>query len=83
MISKDLLAILCCPESHQPLTPAAAETLAALNDRIAAGTVKNRQDQPVTESIEEGLVREDGKFLYPVRNGIPVLLIEEGIALAP
>ena len=31
--------------------------------------------------LDGGLVREDGKFLYPVRNGIPIMLIEERIAV--
>ena len=37
--------------------------------------------QTVTEAIESGLVREDGTILYPVREGIPVLLVEEGLPL--
>ncbi len=34
-----------------------------------------------TGALDGGLVREDGKFLYPVRNGIPIMLIEERIAI--
>ena len=36
----------------------------------------------MSEAIESGLVREDGAYLYPVREGIPVMLIGEAIALA-
>ena len=35
----------------------------------------------MTASLSEGLVREDGKILYPVDDGIPVMLIDEAIAL--
>jgi uncharacterized protein YbaR (Trm112 family) len=35
----------------------------------------------VSEPITEGLVREDGKILYVVDDGIPVMLIEESIEL--
>jgi uncharacterized protein YbaR (Trm112 family) len=35
----------------------------------------------VTGRLEAGLVRADGKVLYPIRDGIPVMLVEEGIAL--
>ena len=31
--------------------------------------------------LEAGLVRQDQKIVYPVRDGIPVLLIDEGIEL--
>lgn len=82
MVDAELLAILVCPEDKTPVTPADAETLAALNTRIAAGDVKTRGGQPVTEPVAEGLVRADGKYLYPVRDDIPVMLIDEALPLA-
>jgi uncharacterized protein len=35
----------------------------------------------VTELLDGGLVRSDRKILYPIREDIPVMLIEEGIPL--
>ena len=35
----------------------------------------------VERTLEAGLVREDGLIVYPIRDGIPVLLIDEGIRL--
>ncbi|MEN9355194.1 MAG: hypothetical protein RL318_2519 [Fibrobacterota bacterium] len=32
-------------------------------------------------AVEAGLVREDAKVLYPIRNGIPVLIADQGISL--
>ena len=81
MLSADLLSILCCPETHQPLTAADAALVETLNVRIAAGEVRTRANQPVTAKIDGGLVREDRKYLYPVRGDIPVLLIDEAIPL--
>jgi uncharacterized protein len=81
MLSPDLLQILRCPETHQKLAPAAAELVGKINDGIGRKAIHNRAGQPVTEKIETGLVREDGKFLYPVRNNIPVMLIDEAIPL--
>ena len=33
------------------------------------------------KELEEALVREDGAVLYPIDDGIPVMLIEESIEL--
>lgn len=81
MISRELVELLCCPETHQPVREAEPALIARLNAQIAAGTLKNRAGQPVTERLEGGLVRADGKALYPIRDGIPVMLVEEGIPL--
>jgi uncharacterized protein YbaR (Trm112 family) len=83
MIPERLLKIVCCPESRQALSPAEAALVRSLNDRIAAGQVKNRAGKPVSTPLDEGLLRADGKFLYPVRGNIPVLLIDEAIPLQP
>ena len=81
MIDKDLLEILACPETHQPLREASADELAAVNAKIAAGGAKNVGGNAVEGELEGGLVREDGQVLYPIREEIPVLLVDEGIAL--
>lgn len=80
MIDKELLKILACPQTHQPLHEASAEVLAKLNQAIESGSVKNVGGEAVTEVLTGGLVREDGKIVYPIRDDIPVLLIDEGIA---
>jgi uncharacterized protein YbaR (Trm112 family) len=82
MVDASLVAILACPETHQPVHVADEATVSKVNAAIAAGTVKNRDGEAVSEAIESGLVREDGAYLYPVREGIPVMLIGESIALA-
>ena len=76
-----LLEIICCPETHQPLRQADAELVADLNQRIEAGTLLDRVDDKVSQKIDGGLLREDGKILYPIRQEIPTLLIEQGIPL--
>lgn len=81
-VNPELLEILVCPESRQPVKPASAELIADLARQVEAGTLRNRGGEPVTQPITEGLVREDGRILYPVDDGIPVMLIEESIELA-
>jgi uncharacterized protein YbaR (Trm112 family) len=81
MIDADLLNILCCPETHQGLRLAEAALVDRLNQQVAAGRLQNRAGQPVTETLDGGFVRADGKFLYPIRRDIPVLLVDEAIPL--
>jgi uncharacterized protein len=80
-ISQELLEILVCPETRQSLTMAAETLVAQLNARIAQGTLTNRAGNTITEAIDTGLVREDGCYLYPVRDDIPIMLIDEAIAI--
>jgi uncharacterized protein YbaR (Trm112 family) len=79
MIDSELLKILCCPETHQELRPGEPALIARVNQQIAAGTLQNRGGQLVKEPIDGGLMRADGKFLYPIRQGIPVMLVDEAI----
>ena len=81
MVDPELLSLLCCPETHQVLRLADAELLEQLNRRIAAGSLQNGRGCAISEKLAEGLLREDGKVLYPVRHNIPVMLVEEGITL--
>ena len=80
-IDPELLEILVCPENHQPVKLADADMLASLNNRIKAGALKNKQGGLVSGTIEEALVREDGKCAYLVEDGIPNMLIDERVEL--
>ena len=80
-MDEKLLEIMCCPETHQPLAKAGAELIEDLNKRIQASTLVDRVDEKVTEPIDGGLIREDGKILFPIRQEIPVMLINQGIPL--
>ncbi len=81
MIDPELLKIMCCPETHQPIAVAEAAMVERLNQLIVAGQLKNRAGQLIKEKIDGGLVREDKKFAYPIRENIPIMLIDEAIPL--
>lgn len=83
MIDKQLLEILVCPETHQPLRPAEEALLLSVNAAIEAGELVNRVGSPVSSILEDALVREDGRVLYPIREDIPIMLIDECIDLDP
>jgi len=80
MIDKELLDILCCPETKQDVQLIDNATISAINSKIKDGTLKNRSGETVKDDIDGGLVREDKKYFYPIREDIPIMLIDESIA---
>ncbi len=80
-INKDLLAILCCPETKQEVSLIDSQTLDQLNAEIEKGELQNKAGHPVKEKLDGGLIRQDKKVVYPIREQIPIMLIEEGIIL--
>jgi uncharacterized protein YbaR (Trm112 family) len=81
MIDSELLKILCCPETHQEVRLAEPALIEKLNRQITSGELRNRAGKPINEKLDGGFVRADGKFLYPIRQNIPVMLIDEAIPL--
>lgn len=78
-LDSELLEILRCPTSHARLRLLTADERARVNERIAAGAVRNAGGQLRDQPLEDGLITEDGAVIYPIEDAIPVLLVEEGI----
>jgi uncharacterized protein YbaR (Trm112 family) len=81
MIDKELLDILACPETKEPVHLAEQDLIEQLNARIENGEISNRGGKKVEKKLDGGLVREDGAYLYPIEDEIPIMLIDEAIAL--
>ena len=82
MVDQSLLDILVCPETKQSLRVADVALLERVNASVRAGSLTNRGGQRVATPVEAGLVRNDGTVLYPVRDDIPIMLIDESIPLS-
>ena len=80
-MDKRLLAILRCPITHKGLAVAKRDLLDRVNSAIASGDLSNRDGNVLSDALEEALVTDDEKLIYPVANGIPVLLEGESISL--
>ncbi len=78
-MDKRLLAILRCPVTHKELSLARSAVLKEVNAAIKAGTLSNRDGRVLDGQLAEALVTDDGKVLYPVADGIPVLLEGESV----
>jgi len=81
MIDAELLDILVCPETRQAIRLADPELIARVNAAIEAGSMTNRSGERVRNNLEAGLIREDGKVLYAIRDGIPIMLVDEALVL--
>lgn len=77
-----LYTLLYCPETHQRLLSITSKWTDRLNARIHAGDLRTESGDVVDELIEGGLITEDDRFLYPVRDGVPNLLIADRIVLS-
>ena len=80
-VDPELVEILVCPDTKLNVDLAPAETVEKINLAIKESIVLNVDGQYVKEPLQDGLLREDDKIIYPVRDSIPVMLIGEGIPM--
>ncbi len=80
-MDKRLLTILRCPVSHKGLSVLKKDKLARVNAAIDAGDLVNHEGSAIADALTEALITDDGKRIYPVNDGIPVLLEGESISM--
>ena len=80
-VDPELVEILVCPDTKLNVDLALAETVEKINLAIKENIVLNVDGQSVNDPLQDGLLREDDKIIYPVRDSIPVMLIGEGIPM--
>lgn len=80
-MDKRLLTILRCPVSHKGLSVLKKDSLEQINTAIRSGELVNHDGVKLGEPLDEALVTDDGKRVYPVADGIPVLLEGESISM--
>lgn len=78
-VDKHLLEILACPVTKAPVKLLTKDKLAILNREVSKGVVMYVDGSPVESPLDEALITEDGRTLYRVSDGIPVMLEEQGI----
>jgi uncharacterized protein YbaR (Trm112 family) len=79
-VDKHLLEILVCPVTKTPVKLLSKDKLAILNREVENGEVTHVDGSPVENPLEDALITEDGRTVYVVSDGIPVMLEEQGIS---
>ena len=79
-VDERLLEILVCPVSRVPMRRLPKDRLAILNRHRERSGLVHADGSRVDEPLEEALITTDGKTVYKVEGGIPVMLEEQGIA---
>ena len=78
-VDKHLLEILVCPVTKTPVKLLSKDKLAILNREVERGAISYANGSVVDTPLDEGLITEDGRTIYRVDDGIPVMLEEQGI----
>jgi uncharacterized protein YbaR (Trm112 family) len=81
-MDKKLLDILCCPITRQSLLPLSSNRLETLNAGILRAGINQRDGGSLCIPLKQALISADGKWIYRIDDGIPVLLADEAIAAA-
>ena len=81
-LDPEFLQMLVCPVTHKPLRELGPADLQGLNAAIARGGVQNRGGSAVTAPLQGGLQPQGEPVVYPIQDGIPILLTTEAIPLA-
>ena len=81
-MDRKLLDLLVCPATHQPLHRLDGAQRDALNAAIGRGELRRGDGRTETQAVADALASRDGKQVYRIDDGIPVLLVEEALQTA-
>ena len=80
--SRQVLPPLVCPLTKLPLHRCPADFLSELNQKIARRELTSSAGELIVEPLEAALLRADGKVVYPIQRGIPVVIPEAGMSVS-
>ena len=80
-MNMDLLDILVCPRTKGKLVMASDSVIQKIYKVIKAGKCRDISGNQITETVTEGLYQPDNKVFYLIRDGIPLLIYDNGILL--
>jgi len=81
MLKPEVLAMLCCPADQSALALASESVVNEVNQAIRHRLIRNRAGRVLEQQLDGGLVALGGDVMYPIIDGIPVLVRDEAIEL--
>ena len=79
-MDKKLLEILVCPSTKAPVRMLSKDKLAILNNVIVSADVRRADGTRVDAAIAAALITDDGRTVYVIDDGIPIMLEDQAIA---
>ena len=76
-----ILLYLRCPQSGGELLLASQSDLDALSVRARSGTLFSVLGRTISQVPSQGLVSANGRWFYPINDGIACLMADEAIEL--
>jgi uncharacterized protein YbaR (Trm112 family) len=73
----ELLSILRCPETGGVLRSATSVELERINGAIRNSAIRNRSGEIVFGPLDDSLICDSAGLCYPVRDGLPIMLVGE------
>jgi uncharacterized protein YbaR (Trm112 family) len=73
----ELLSLLRCPETGGVLRSATSVELERINGAIRNSAIRNRSGEIVFEPVDDSLICDSAGLCYPVRDGLPIMLVGE------
>jgi uncharacterized protein YbaR (Trm112 family) len=80
-VKPELLKIICCPATRLELRMATRAEVEQINVDIAARSLRDQGGRVVESPVESALVSGDGRLAYPIRDGLPVLLVDAALPI--
>lgn len=70
---------LACPETKLPLEVVDQATLSGINKKIENRQIKGWDGTAIQDTFETGLIQGEREIFYPIKEGIPLLFISDGV----
>jgi ubiquinone/menaquinone biosynthesis C-methylase UbiE/uncharacterized protein YbaR (Trm112 family) len=68
------ISILKCPVTSRDLRLLTSEEISSLNEKIKSGRLLQADGKQFTEALQQGLINEDGSYVYPIIREIVLLM---------
>ena len=82
MIDEALLGLIVCPDTKDELRLATETVTSKVNRLIEAAKLDFVNGNKVNKKVDQLLIRQDGKVAYGIYEGIPNLILEDGILVS-